>query len=307
MSKAALLFLCIVLTCSPTWADKWALKPEVKDTEFPFGDTRIVLHYDSTKDQRYPKYKLSVYRDGKLMAEHEDVGFTQIFAPPDNAFFLGVSNDGLIQDAYVIFDRDGRIIRQQPHDTKKVDYFEMSVTLVRKWYDRDDPNPRFTVVDGKLKDVRINACDGASVSLLVREDLSLRAFLLEDVLKARAKPKEICYVSFGTEYNRKSRETFRYDPPEKFLRRFQNRPYQVKPVSAYPKPRGMEPFPPNNPQTGIPDGIYTSEIVEWLDESTARVKAGFYRDGLWGGGQETIVEKRGGKWTVKRALSAWRS
>ena len=307
MRRSLCTLAVLAAACSSVRADSWVLKPEIKDTEYVFGDTRIVLHYDSTKDKSYPKYKLSVYLESKRVGEHEDVGFEQVFASPDNAFFLGVSNRGLIEDAYVIFDRDGQILKKQPHDGKAVHYFQMSITLIRNWYDKDDPDPRFIVVDGKLKDVRVNACDGASVSLLIREDLGLRAFLLEGVLKLRARPKEICYVSFGNEYDKQSRETTRYDPPERFLKRFENRPYQVKPASAYPKPQGMEPFPPKNPETGIPDGIYTVEIVEWLDEDTARVKAGIYREGSWGAGQNSIVEKREGKWTVKKVVSGWRS
>lgn len=297
----------LIFTCSSACADSWSLEPEVKDTEFVFGDTRVVLHYDSTKNDRYPEYRLNVYLEGKPVGEYEDVGFTQVFPSADNAFFRGVSNDGLIKDAYVIFDRGGRILKKQPHDLKKVNYFEISPTLRRKWYDKDNPNPRFSVVDGKLKDVRINACDGASVSLLIREDLSLRAFLLEYVLKRRARPKEICYVSFGHEFNRKTREMVRYDPPKRFLERFRNRPYQIKPASAYPKPQDAEVFPINNPQTGIPDGMCTVEIVEWIDENTARVKAGMYRHGEWGAGEEAIAQKQGGKWAIKKSLTSWRS
>ena len=40
---------CFVLAGSSGYADSWALKPEVKDTEYVFGDTRVVLHYDSTR------------------------------------------------------------------------------------------------------------------------------------------------------------------------------------------------------------------------------------------------------------------
>jgi len=177
MRRSLCTFAVLAAACSSARADFWALKPEINDTEYIFGDTRIVLHYDSTRDQSYPKYKLSVYLEGKRVGEHEDVGFEKVFASPDNAFFVGVSNDGLIKDAYVIFDRNGQIVKKQPHDLKAVHYFEISVTLTRNWYDKDDPDARFVVVDGKLKDVRVNACDGASVSLLIREDLRLRAFL----------------------------------------------------------------------------------------------------------------------------------
>ena len=62
---------------------------------------------------------------------------------------------------------------------------------------------------------------------------------------------------------------------------------------------------PKNPQTGVPDGIYTVEIVEWLDENTARVKAGMYRHGEWASGKEAIAEKRHGKWMIKKREISW--
>jgi hypothetical protein len=55
------------------------------------------------------------------------------------------------------------------------------------------------------------------------------------------------------------------------LERFKGRPYRVKPISAYPKPVGMEPYPKKNPETGIPDGKYTVEMEQRLDANTAKV------------------------------------
>jgi hypothetical protein len=297
----------VLLACCSVHADDWALAPEVKDTEFRFGDSRIVLHYDSTQDQHYPHYALRVYLKRELVGEHEGVGFEAVFASPDNAFFVGTSNRGLIKQAYVVFDRQGRIIKAQPHDPRQVHYASMSKTLVRRWYDDENPQPTFRVVDVKLKDVWISACDGTRVSLLIREDLSLRRFLLERLLKTYAKPKENCYVCFGTEPGGKNGRPTRVDPPQRFLTGFRARAYQLKPASSYPKPEGNTPYPPNNPETGIPDGIYTVEIVEWLDQSTAEVKVSMYRDGLWASGEKLTVEKRDGAWRIKERGEAWRS
>lgn len=298
-------FACFVLACSSSFADSWALKPEVKDTPYVFGDTRIILHYDSTQNRQYPKYKMSVYLKGKLVGEHDDIGFEQVYASPGNAYFLGVSNRGLIRQAYVIFDRNGQILRIQPHDPREVHYCSLSVTLIREWYNKDEPDVRFIVVDGKLKDVRISACDGTRVSLLIREDLDLRAFLLEYLLENHAKPNEVCYVSFGAESNEDGKAIARRDPPKRFLDRFQHRPYRIKPASAYPKPRGTEPWPKNNPQTGIPDGIYTVEIVKWLDKNAASVKVSMYRNGLWARGESLVVERHDGKWRIEEHGEAW--
>ena len=306
MKRYSVILVWLVLVSSSARADSWALSPEVKDTEFTFGETRIVLHYDSTDVKGgFPKYALSIHRKDKLVGKHEGVGFEKLFASDDNAYFLGLSNRGLIRQAYVIFDRDGRIVKVQSHDPRQVHYFTMSKTLIRRWCDIENPDVRFQVAEGKLKDVRIRVCDGSRTSLLVREDLRLRTFLLEELLKRHAKPEEICYVSFGTEPAAEKDKTTPCDPPKRLLSRFQGRRYRVMPVSAYPKPKKMEPFPPDNPKTGAPDGIYTVEIVRWLDQTTAEVKAEMYRDGLWARGFDAVVEEKDGRWRIKKRGSTW--
>jgi hypothetical protein len=165
-----LLVACFILlaTGSAASGDKWILPPEVTDNEFKFGDTRVVVHYDSTQDQQFPKYTLRIYEKDKLAAEHDGIGFEKLLVSPDNAFFVGVSNRGLTKIAYVVFDRQGKILKKQPHDPKKVHYTFMSVTLVREWYDAKNSDAKFDVVDGVLRDVTINAADGKRVSLLDR-------------------------------------------------------------------------------------------------------------------------------------------
>jgi len=168
MKKRMVIFVGLWMAGSAALGDKWFLRPEVKDTKYQFGDTRIVLHYDSTQNQRYPTYKLSVYAKDELLGEYPDVGFEQVFASPDNAYFVGLSNDGLIKQAYVIFDSHGKILKIQPHDPLKVRYYGFSVTLERQWYDQKKPQPEFRVVDGELKDISVHVRDGQRVSLLTK-------------------------------------------------------------------------------------------------------------------------------------------
>jgi hypothetical protein len=156
----------ILATASAATADKWKLDPEVKDTDYKFGEAKIMLHYDTTKDQYFPEYTLRIFQKDKPAAELAGVGFEHVYASPDNAFFVGVSNRGLIKDAYVIFDRQGKILKRQPHDPKKVSYKSFSVTLIREWCDEKKPEAKFEVAGGVLRNVTINGADGKRVSLL---------------------------------------------------------------------------------------------------------------------------------------------
>jgi hypothetical protein len=161
--RAGLIWLA--LTTTVAHADTWFLKPEVRDSESVFSDVRVVLHYDSTKNPAIPEYSLRIIVKDRLVAEHKGVGFKQVFASPDKAYFLGTSNSGLTRDAYVVFSRDGKILKRQSHNSKDVKYGMTSVTLIRQWYDDKKPDVKFEVNNGILKDITINGYDGSHVSL----------------------------------------------------------------------------------------------------------------------------------------------
>lgn len=156
----------LILSASIGYGDRWKLDPEVKDTEFSFGNTRIVLHYDSTNNQYFPEYTLKVYFKEELVGDLAGIGFEKVFASPENSYFLGVSNKGLIRQAYVIFNSKGNLLMMQEHDDIKIKYCEASITLYREWYDEENPNVEFEMVNGELIDVIINHCDGTRYSLI---------------------------------------------------------------------------------------------------------------------------------------------
>jgi hypothetical protein len=154
----------VVGWCSSARADTWHLTPEVKEITNTFGNVQAVLHYDSTRNRSYPEYALKIYRDGKLLGEHKGVAYKQVFADSENRYFVGVSNSGLTKTAYVVFDRDGRILRHQPHGAP-VKYCRMSVSVMREWFDEKKPEPEFKVDGGKLKEVSVRGCKGDRVQL----------------------------------------------------------------------------------------------------------------------------------------------
>jgi hypothetical protein len=127
-----------------------------------------VLHCDSTQNTAFPKYRLIIYKDGKMVSEHDGAGFEELFSSEDNKYFLGVSNSGLIRDAYIVFDNDGKILKreQQEEGGGKIKYCNTSITVVRHWYDSKKPEVKFNTIFGKLWSVLINGCDGKRISLL---------------------------------------------------------------------------------------------------------------------------------------------
>jgi hypothetical protein len=166
--SAALLCAAALLAPAPARADKWILPREVKHTTNTFGDLRLVLTSDSTTNQHYPKNHVTILSGDKVRAENVEASYDKVFADPAHRHFLGIANRGLMKDAWVLFDRDGRIIRRQPHGAA-VKYCRMSVTLIRVWCDEKDPAPEFTVENGALRQVTIRDCDGRRITLFTAE------------------------------------------------------------------------------------------------------------------------------------------
>lgn len=160
-----IIFVCVLILSSIAHADKWYLDPEVKDSEYVFSEIKIVLHYDSTQNHYFPKYTTRIFNKDKLLAEHEGVGFEKVYSSPDVDYFLGVSNSGLIKDAFIIFDRYGHVLKKQSQ-SPPVKYCEKSVTLISIWFNKENPDPKFVVENSALKDITIRACDGTRISLV---------------------------------------------------------------------------------------------------------------------------------------------
>ncbi len=162
-------FIFLLSTSSIVHPDNWVLIPGVQETEFGFGNTMIVLRQESKAKESFPNYTLKIYFKKKLVATHKNIGFQKAFASPDNRYFLGVSNRGLIKQAYVIFDHKGHILKMRTNEFQASHYCKMSVTLAREWYDEENPNPQFVMSGKKLKDVHIRSCRGAQISLMANE------------------------------------------------------------------------------------------------------------------------------------------
>ena len=150
-------------------------------------------------------------------------------------------------------------------------------------------------------ELTIRAFDGSQISLTIPEDLGLRVFLLQELLRAHAKRRENCYVSFGTVPGDQKDEQQLWDPPKRFLGYYSDLLYYIKPVSAYPKRDDKQ--PPKNPDTGVADGIYTVEILAWLDDDTAKVRTGVSRNGYPSTGEPFVVKKHDRGWQRAEKLT----
>ena len=96
---------------------------------------------------------MSVYHGDALAARFRNVGFEHLIASTDKQFFLGLSNTGLTHTAFVVFDRQGNLIREVKHRHMPGDvYTDGSTTLIKKWAEWQRP-VQFNVRDGYLAGV----------------------------------------------------------------------------------------------------------------------------------------------------------
>lgn len=161
------LFALTLTLATAALADDWSFPKELVTTTNTFGDTRIVLEIDGTKDQTYPPHAISVFNGDTLLAKLPNTGFGAVYASPDNQFFVGLSNDGIPGTAFVVFDARGNLIREQKHAFMPVlIYSSMSVTRVREWFDAVKPEVEFVVEAGRLLHLHVNGSNGQRYDLL---------------------------------------------------------------------------------------------------------------------------------------------
>src|SRR5688572_26743637 len=113
MTRAMLVGLAVLVCCPSTGADVWAPFPDELITKrFKFGDTVIVREIDGTKGGTAPPHYVTIYAGDTLVARYKNVGFEHLYASKDKRFFVGLSNTGLTKTAFVVFDREGHLIRE---------------------------------------------------------------------------------------------------------------------------------------------------------------------------------------------------
>lgn len=162
VSAAPLLLLGLLAPCltpPPAQADSFFIPPEVKNTSQTFGDIRIEQTVDGRNsgqngDQNggqypgpYPAFSVSVYgkspQGETLLARYPGEHVNRFYANPENTYFVGLSNTGIPGTAVLVLDATGRLIIRAHHTDMLLDYCDVSVSIVREWYQHEDPQVRF--------------------------------------------------------------------------------------------------------------------------------------------------------------------
>ena len=156
------------MAAASLYADSIGFPKEASKITKQFGDTKIELCFDPREDQDSHMFELLIYKNEILLSKYRNVTFTDIFASSDNKYFLGVSNFGIPGTAYVIFDNEGRLIKEVKHTYSDLKYSSYSLALAREWYDKDNPDVEFHTNQWRLRSVQINSSSGERINLLKR-------------------------------------------------------------------------------------------------------------------------------------------
>lgn len=159
---AATILALSLLNGGPSDADPLGPPPEGRSEKMlVFGDTEItsmIEGYGAT---------LKVVHKGEMKALLQGVFFSHIIASPDEKFFVGLSNGGLPGSAVAVFTSEDRFPVIAYHGAADFDYCDRTVTLVRHWYDKEEPDVRFVTDDnGTLQAITLRDCRGRTVDLM---------------------------------------------------------------------------------------------------------------------------------------------
>lgn len=136
------------------------------------------------------------------------------------------------------------------------------------------------------------------------KDAAVLEAALRDSL-SRATADETTFVSLGMHTSPWN------DPPDEFLKRFDDLKLKLRPVSAARHPEPFEKESPNryrgieDPETGRRSSVHSAKVKEWVSENKVRVEVGVTSGPLSGSGGTDIYELRDGKWVWTRRERGW--
>jgi len=150
-------------------ADSIAFSSELIRTEYDFGDLAIAKIYDGRNLSSGPLHTVEIWRRNELIGRFGGVSFDDLAIAPDESYFVGISNSGHPGIAYLIIDALGNVRALQRHTTR-LHYCEQSISVVRQWYDPENPDIQFeTAGDGdnrRVIQISIMGCAGDRIQLL---------------------------------------------------------------------------------------------------------------------------------------------
>ena len=117
--------------------------PELKKSEVLFGDLVITRIYDGRNKNPLPSWVVEISKGDELLSRIVGAGFDDFAISPGESIFVGISNGGYPDTAYLAIDKDGKLLLFKRHMLDMSLYCEFSVSSVREWYNGKSPDIQF--------------------------------------------------------------------------------------------------------------------------------------------------------------------
>ncbi len=164
MTAVALALGLATLAAPEAPADSWSFESEERVVALP-GGGRVVVSVDASRSTQQPDFEVVIESGNSPPVSHPGLWFRDVVASPDGLLIVGLSNRGIPDSAAAVFSLDGALLLIANHDAGALNYCKESVTLVREWYDGDDPDVHFGA-PAEPGAITLRDCRGERLTLL---------------------------------------------------------------------------------------------------------------------------------------------
>ena len=117
--------------------------PELITEDISFGELTITKIYDGRDRNTLPLWAIEIKKGKTLISRIVGAGFDDYAISPGKSVFVGISNSGYPDTAYLVIDRYGALLSFKRHLLPTDMYCQLSVSALREWYDSESPEIQF--------------------------------------------------------------------------------------------------------------------------------------------------------------------
>tara|TARA_R110002096_G_scaffold219379_1_gene407664 strand:+ start:142 stop:594 length:453 start_codon:yes stop_codon:yes gene_type:complete len=141
--------------------------PELITEDISFGELTITKIYDGRDREALPLWAIEIRKGEILISRIVGAGFDDYAISQGESIFVGISNSGYPDTAYLVVDRYGALLSFKRHLLPTEMYCQLSVSALREWYDSESPDIHFRDVGNdafeSIPSFSVRGCDGGRI------------------------------------------------------------------------------------------------------------------------------------------------
>jgi hypothetical protein len=167
------LLIALLICGSQAWADSMQFSRELVKEDINFGKLTITKIYDGRVRGRgnLPLWAIEFSDGDQPISRIVGTSFQDYAVSPGSSVFVGISNRGYPDTAYIVIDQSGKLLRFKRHLLDMDLYCEFSMSATREWYDSESPDIRFHDIGSPQEEVisafSVQGCGGNRVEISI--------------------------------------------------------------------------------------------------------------------------------------------